>query len=80
MFVEIDRASFLNVSRWVEYVRSERGEEIVIVLVGNKSDLGDRRQVSLDEGEDKARAEQVLYWRYFYEIFASIFYCFSSHR
>ena len=58
-----NRASFLNVSRWVEYVRAERGDEICIVLVGNKSDLGgDRRQVSVDEGEDRAKAEHIRFF------------------
>lgn len=38
-----DRASFLNTSNWIEDVRSERGPDVVIMLVGNKTDLSDRR-------------------------------------
>lgn len=38
-----DRQSFLNTARWVEEVRSERGKDVVIVLVGNKTDLVDKR-------------------------------------
>merc|ERR1712187_1081996 len=34
-----NRLSFLNSTRWVEYVRSERGSDVVICLVGNKTDL-----------------------------------------
>ena len=49
-----DRASFLNTSKWIEDVRSERGNDVVIMLVGNKTDLSDRRQVSVEEGEEKA--------------------------
>jgi Ras-related protein Rab-6A len=37
------RQSFLNVDKWVEDVHSERGNEAIIVLVGNKSDLTDKR-------------------------------------
>jgi Ras-related protein Rab-6A len=41
-----NRASFLNTSKWVEDVRGERGSDVVIMLVGNKTDLAERRQVS----------------------------------
>ena len=39
------RQSFLNIQRWVEEVRAERGSDVIIVLVGNKTDLVDKRQV-----------------------------------
>ena len=39
-----DRASFLSIQRWVEEVRAERGGDVIIVLVGNKTDLVDKRQ------------------------------------
>ena len=38
-----DRQSYLNVHRWVEEVRAERGNDVIIVLVGNKTDLVDKR-------------------------------------
>lgn len=38
-----DRASFLNASKWIEDIRAERGSDVVIMLVGNKTDLSDRR-------------------------------------
>ena len=40
------RQSFLNIQRWVEEVRAERGADVIIVLVGNKTDLVDKRQVT----------------------------------
>jgi GTPase SAR1 family protein len=36
-------------------VRTERGADVIIFLVGNKTDLVDKRQVSLEEVEAKAR-------------------------
>ena len=42
-----NRASFLNTSKWIEDVRNERGDDVVIMLVGNKTDLSDQRQVCL---------------------------------
>lgn len=55
-----NRASFLNTSKWIEDVRNERGNDVIIVLVGNKTDLSERRQVSLEEGEDKANKEGIM--------------------
>ena len=47
--------SFEQVTRWIEDVRAERGSDVIIVLVGNKTDLADKRHVSIDEGEKKAQ-------------------------
>lgn len=41
----IDRQSFLSTSKWIDDVRSERGNDVIIVLVGNKADLSDKRWV-----------------------------------
>ncbi|XP_042406279.1 ras-related protein RABH1e [Zingiber officinale] len=56
-----NRQSFLNTSRWIEEVRTERGSDVIIVLVGNKTDLIDKRQVSMEEGETKARESGVMF-------------------
>lgn len=56
-----DRASFLNSSKWIDEVRTERGNDVVLMLVGNKTDLSDRRQVSSEEGAAKAKEEGVLF-------------------
>lgn len=57
-----NRASFLNTSKWVEDVRAERGNDVVICLVGNKTDLGnDKRQVSTEEGEEKVLKDDLLF-------------------
>ncbi len=57
----IDRASFLNTSKWIEDVRNERGNDVIIILVGNKTDLSEKRQVSVEEGEDKASKENIMF-------------------
>jgi hypothetical protein len=57
-------ASFASVTRWIEEVRGERGNDVVIMLVGNKTDLAvvpDKRQVSSEEGEKKAKELGVLF-------------------
>ncbi|CAO2830770.1 unnamed protein product [Amaranthus hypochondriacus] len=55
------RQSFLNTTKWIEEVRTERGSDVIIVLVGNKTDLVDKRQVSIEEGDAKAREAGVMF-------------------
>ncbi|CAL5340399.1 unnamed protein product [Camellia sinensis] len=55
------RQSFLNTTKWIEEVRTERGSDVIIVVVGNKTDLVDKRQVSIEEGEAKARDLNVMF-------------------
>jgi len=57
-----NRASFLNTGKWVEDVRAERGNDVVICLVGNKTDLGnEKRQISTEEGEDRSKKDGLLF-------------------
>jgi Ras-related protein Rab-6A len=43
--VGLDRQSFMSTTKWIDDVRSERGNDVIIVLVGNKADLSDKRFV-----------------------------------
>ncbi|KAG8735222.1 hypothetical protein FRC10_010837 [Ceratobasidium sp. 414] len=40
-----NRNSFMSTSKWINDVRSERGTDVIIVLVGNKADLSDKRYI-----------------------------------
>ncbi|XP_005173303.1 ras-related protein Rab-41 isoform X2 [Danio rerio] len=53
--------SFQQTSKWIDDVRTERGSDVIIMLVGNKTDLGDKRQVSVEAAEKKARELGVMY-------------------
>eukprot|EP00041_Stephanoeca_diplocostata_P004664 m.48749 g.48749 ORF g.48749 m.48749 type:complete len:211 (-) comp15273_c0_seq1:283-915(-) len=55
------RASFQQTSKWIDDVRTERGQDVIIMLVGNKTDLADKRQVSIEEGESKAKELNVMF-------------------
>jgi small GTP-binding protein len=48
------RDSFNNVSTWIEDCKNQSPKTIFMVLVGNKSDLNDRRQVNTEEGQELA--------------------------
>lgn len=54
------RASFVNSTKWISEVKAERGGDVIIALVGNKTDL-DGREVSAAEGEAKAKEEGVMF-------------------
>ncbi|CAD5122106.1 DgyrCDS10556 [Dimorphilus gyrociliatus] len=53
--------SFQQTSKWIDDVRTERGSDVIIMLVGNKTDLTDKRQVSAEEGERKAKELNVMF-------------------
>lgn len=50
-----NKESFDDIPRWCDYVRTERGNDVIIVLVGNKSDLPDR-VISTEEGEKLSKS------------------------
>ena len=41
--IKLDRNTFTSIPKWVEDVRNERGNDVVLVVVGNKTDLVDKR-------------------------------------
>ena len=53
--------SFQNTRKWVDDVRGERGADVIIVLVGNKTDLGDKREVTQAMGEEEAKRCGALF-------------------
>lgn len=57
----INRTSFLSTSKWIDDVRNERGNDVILVLVGNKTDQSETRQVSIEEGEAKAKEHGIMF-------------------
>jgi len=55
------KQSYHNVDKWIEDVRDECGNDVIIMLVGNKSDLNDHRQVTTMEGEEKAKKLNTVF-------------------
>uniref|UniRef100_F1L6W2 GTP-binding protein ryh1 n=1 Tax=Ascaris suum TaxID=6253 RepID=F1L6W2_ASCSU len=48
--------SFAKTRQWFNYVNRQRAGDIAIILVGNKSDLTDKRKISYESGERIAAA------------------------
>jgi Ras-related protein Rab-1A len=61
-----DQKSFQNVTTWVECVDKFAKSNVLRILVGNKTDLEDKRVISTDEGKKLAEANGLK----FYEISA----------
>ena len=56
------RDTFDSVDRWVNDLTAASDKNITIIVIGNKSDLEDQRQVTKEEGEEKATKLQVAFF------------------
>ena len=56
-----NKQTFISCDKWVEDVKNERGNDAVIVLVGNKIDKAEERCVTKEEAEAKARSLDAFY-------------------
>ena len=56
------KETFDNVDKWYKEVKMLNNEEIIIFLIGNKSDLTFLKQVSIDEGKKKANIYKMIFY------------------
>ena len=63
-----NKSSFENLQNWIEKIQNRASEKIRIVLVGNKIDLENQREVSFLEGQRFAKKNGFL----FFEVSAKI--------
>ena len=56
------RESFENVQSWIQDCRNQSPKTIIMVLVGNKNDLENERDVSFDEGEQFAKNNNMIFY------------------
>ncbi|XP_024989704.1 ras-related protein Rab11D [Cynara cardunculus var. scolymus] len=55
------RATFENIERWLKELRDHTDPNIVVMLIGNKSDLRHLLAVSTDDGKTLAEAESLYF-------------------
>ncbi|OIV94189.1 hypothetical protein TanjilG_13806 [Lupinus angustifolius] len=55
------RSSYENVSKWLLELREFGGQDMVVILVGNKSDLVQTREVEKEEGKGYAETEGLCF-------------------
>lgn len=51
--------TFLNLAEWIREIKTHSAEDVKIYLVGNKSELEDAREVSLQMAIDFAKTNNV---------------------
>ena len=57
-----DKKSFYDVTSWLQDCRDMCYKNILIYLIGNKSDLEDKRQVSQEEGKKYAEENNLVFY------------------
>ena len=55
------RQSFLSVENWINDLREIGDPDLIIIIIGNKSDLEEARAVAKEEGETKAQSFQCAF-------------------
>ena len=55
------RETFEHLSSWLEDARQHANPNMTIMLIGNKSDVAHKRQVSREEGEEFAREHGLVF-------------------
>ena len=57
-----NRESFEHISSWVEDCLAQSPKTVFMILVGNKSDLNDYRQITFQEGQDMAKKNNMMFF------------------
>ena len=55
------KQSFDSVDRWINDLRAAADKNLTIIIIGNKCDLEDQRQVNKEQGEEKAKNSEVAF-------------------
>ena len=57
------RESFLHINQWLKEVRIQSHPDVKIILIGNKKDLENERNVTVEEAEKFKEENQILYFQ-----------------
>ena len=55
------KGTFDNVDKWINELKNNGSEDVFILLVGNKSDLNDQREISEEEVKKKAEVYNIAF-------------------
>ena len=55
------KQSFDSVDRWINDLKAAADKKLSIIIIGNKCDLEDQRQVNKEQGEEKAKNYEVAF-------------------
>ena len=73
-----NRKSFEGINFWLNEIRLNSDENVKLILVGNKNDLNDKREVSFEEGQEFSKSNGFNFFKdySFSIIFLLFFYYF----
>ena len=55
------KESFNNIPIWIKDLTNVKFEEVIFVLIGNKIDLNDKREVNKEEGEKYSQENKMIF-------------------
>ena len=53
--------TFIHARKWLDEVKNNSSKTITVILIGNKKDLEEKRQVSYEEGEAFAKENDLMF-------------------
>ena len=53
--------SFKNIDKWIKDIKEYGEEDAIILIIGNKCDLEDKREVTIEEVKKKAELYKMIY-------------------
>eukprot|EP00835_Amoeboradix_gromovi_P002527 NODE_145_length_17646_cov_0.204536.p10 type:complete len:191 gc:universal NODE_145_length_17646_cov_0.204536:8276-8848(+) len=56
-----DKHSYAQVDHWVQEIINERGSDVILAIIGNKSDLTSERQISSEMANKKALEHSAIF-------------------
>ena len=56
-----NQASFESIPKWLNEIREHSPKDVVIFLVGNNHKNYEERQISTEQGEEKAKNENIFF-------------------
>ena len=57
------RESFNNIIKWLKEIKLQSNPDIKVVLIGNKADLENKRQVTIEEGNKFKEENDILFFQ-----------------
>jgi GTPase SAR1 family protein len=73
-----NRESFDNIGKWLQDIKDVARNDVVTLLIGNKSDLTDQRQVSPEEAQSFAKEHSMSYFETSAKTGSNIEECFTD--
>ncbi len=56
-----NHASFEDIQVWIDDCTKQTAKSVLLFLIGNKTDLNDKREVSYEEGEAYAKSHKMMF-------------------